>query len=102
MADDLFLVVVFLAILPLSVRPFNAAVAAAALARVKRIDPLYSSFSLLAARCLTVRACYTNQPFCSVTATLDVMWVVPVLGQDGTIRVQRSGYVPEASFWFTE
>lgn len=54
---DFFLVVVFLAILPLPVRSFNAAVAAAALARVKRIDPLFSSFSLLTARCLTVRAC---------------------------------------------
>lgn len=66
---DLFLVVIFLAILPLS---FNAADAAAALARVKRIDPVFSSFSLLTARCLTVRACYTNQHFCSITARLNL------------------------------
>ena len=51
MAVDLVLVVVFLAILPL---PFDAADAAAALARVRRIDPPFSSFSLLIARCLNV------------------------------------------------
>lgn len=68
-AVDLVLVVVFLAILPL---PFDAADAAAALARVKRIDPPFSSFSLLIARCLNVRACYKNQPFCSITANMDV------------------------------
>ena len=62
MAVDLTLVVVFLAILPL---PFDAADAAAALARVRRIDPPFSSFSLLIARCLNVRACYK-------TANVDV------------------------------
>ena len=69
MAVDLTLVVVFLAILPL---PFDAADAAAALARVRRIDPPFSSFSLLIARCLNVRACYKNQPSCSITANVDV------------------------------